>query len=73
MVTIRVCRKSTGKSVENKKVFVSFSSVMRGCAEEWTNSDGDANFNVDPGNGKVVVDGSIVMTGHLSGRIVVYI
>ena len=73
MVTIRVCRKGTGKSVENKKVFISFSSVMRGWAEEWTDSGGDANFNVDPGNGKVVIDGSTLMTGHLSGRIVVYI
>jgi hypothetical protein len=40
---------------------------------EWTNSDGEAHFDVKPGRDKVYVDGSKRHEGHLSGAFVVYI
>jgi hypothetical protein len=39
----------------------------------WTDSNGEAHFDVSPNHGKVFVDGSTEYEGHLSGRIVVYI
>jgi len=73
MVTVKICYERDGKSVKGKKVFVSFDGLLRGWAEEYTDSNGDANFDANPGIGKVMVDGRTVYDGKLSGRVVVYI
>ncbi len=58
MVTVRVFSKSSGKAIKGKKVSVSFDGLLRGMATEYTDSSGDAHFNVEPGSGKVYVDGT---------------
>jgi len=73
MVTVKVCYKQDGKPVKSKKVFVSFDGLLRGWAEEYTDSNGDANFDANPGTGKIMVDGKTIYDGKLSGRVVVYV
>jgi hypothetical protein len=75
MVTVKVVSKSSGDPVKDKKVALGISSIFSGGVTkgEWTNSDGEAHFDVKPSQGKVFVDGSTKHEGYLSGRIVVYI
>lgn len=75
MVTVRVIHQSSGKPVKGKKVALGISGVFSGGVTrgEWTDSHGEAHFDVKPNNGKVYVDGSKKYEGHLSGRVVVYI
>lgn len=75
MVTVKLISKGSGKAIKGKKVALGMehmfsTGVTRG---EWTNSDGEAHFDVKPGRGKVYVDGSNKHEGHLSGRVYVYI
>jgi len=75
MVTVKVVRKSSGESAKGKKVALGIDAVFSGGVTkgEWTDSNGEAHFDVKPNYGKVFVDGSKRFEGHLSGRIVVYI
>lgn len=71
MITVKVIHRSSGKPVKGKKVAL---KVPTGVTDgEWTNSEGEAHFDVKPNHGKVFVDGSSKHEGHLSGRVVVYI
>ncbi len=71
MVTVKVIRRSSGDAIKGKKVALSV--PMGVTSDQWTNSNGEAHFDVSPNHGKVFVDGSTEYEGHLSGRIVVYI
>lgn len=71
MVTVKVVRRSSGDSVKGKKVALKVPSGVT--SDQWTDSNGEAHFDVSPNHGKVFVDGSTEYEGHLSGRIVVYI
>lgn len=71
MVTVKVVRRSSGEPAKGKKVSLGMSTGVT--SGEWTDSSGDAHFDVTPNHGKVFVDGSKEHEGHLSGRIVVYI
>lgn len=74
MVSVKVCWRKSGKPAEGKKVSVSFDGLSRGItSNEYTNNNGEAHFNADPGSGKVFVDGSTVYNGRIEGQIVVYI
>lgn len=75
MVTVRVVSRSSGQPVKGKKVALGISAVLSGGVThgQWTDSNGDAHFDVKPGPGKVYVSGTKEYEGHLSGRIVVYI
>jgi uncharacterized protein YfaS (alpha-2-macroglobulin family) len=75
MVTVKVVSKSSGNPVEGKKVALGIDGLFSGGVTkgEWTDSDGEAHFDVRPARGKVYVDGSTKHEGHLSGRVVVYI
>lgn len=74
MVSVQVIRKSSGKPAEGKKMMVSFDGLSRGVAgNEYTNRNGEAHFDANPGNGKVIVDGSTVHKGRIEGRVVVYV
>jgi hypothetical protein len=74
MVTVKVIHKSSGKPIKGKKVSLGISGLSGGVTHgEWTNSDGEAHFDVKPNHGKVYVDGSKKHEGHLSGRVIVYI
>lgn len=71
MVTVRLVHRGSGKPAKGKKVALGMpNGVTHG---EWTNSDGEAHFDVKPNHGKVFVDGSRKHEGHLAGRIVVYV
>lgn len=75
MLTVKVVYKNSGKDAEGKKValYVSrfmASGVTRG---EWTDSRGEAHFDVDSCEGEIYVDGSTKYKGRISGRHVVYI
>ena len=69
--SVKVVRRSSEEPAKGKKVALGMSTgVTDG---EWTDSNGEAHFNVSPNHGKVFVDGSKEHEGHLSGKIVVYI
>lgn len=78
MVTVKVMSQSSGKPVSGKRVKLSFDSgplwIGGGLSrEERTDSQGEAHFDNDPGNGKVYVDGRTAHEGRLAGRVVVYV
>jgi len=75
MITVKVCYESSGKPAKDKKVSIGVDELFRGggAGSEWTDSDGEAHFDVEPCQGKVFVDGSTVHKGYLKGRIVVYV
>ena len=71
MITVKVIRRSSGKAAEGQKVALRINNaVTRG---EWTDSNGQAHFDVKPDYGKVFVAGSKVYEGYLSDLIVVNI
>ena len=75
MVTVRVVNQSSGKPAKGQKVALGISGLFTGgvTRSELTDSNGDAHFDIQPGHGKVYVNGSKAYEGHLSGRVVVYI
>jgi hypothetical protein len=74
MFTIRTISKSNGKPVQSAGVRVCFDGLFSGMTSNcYTDSNGDANFNNDPGTGIVYVNGTEVYRGQISGRINVYI
>ncbi|MBV6506221.1 MAG: hypothetical protein ILNGONEN_01793 [Syntrophorhabdaceae bacterium] len=74
MVTIKVAWESTGKPVKGSRVAIGLSGFSGGVTnEEYTDDNGEAHFDVDPGQGEVYVDGSKKFKGRVSGRIVIYI
>lgn len=75
MITVKVVSKSTGKPVKGKKVSVSFDGILSGGSskQEYTDTDGEAHFDNNPGKGRVYVDGSTKHEGHIAGRVVVYL
>lgn len=75
MVTVKVVYEKSGKPAEGKKVALYVSRFLASgvTSGEWTDSRGEAHFDIEPCSGKVYVDGSTKYDGHLSGRMVVYI
>ncbi len=60
--------------MKGKKVSLAFDSMLRGSTDsEYTDSEGEAHFDAENGDGKVFVDGSTKHKGKLAGRVVVYI
>ena len=75
MITIRVIHRASGKPVKGKKVALGTNGLLTGGVTrgEWTDTNGDAHFDLKPSQGKVYVNGRKEYEGHLSGRIVVYV
>jgi len=73
MVTVKVVSQSTGKPVKGRRVSISFAGLRGITSAEYTDSNGEAHFNADPGDGEVYVDGRTEYRGRISGRVVVYI
>jgi hypothetical protein len=75
MISVKVVSESSGKPVKGKKVSLGFDGLLTGgvTGPEYTDSEGEAHFNSDPGNGQVFVDGATKYRGRLAGRVVVYI
>ncbi len=74
MVTVKVLWRDTGKPAKGSRVAIGFDGFTRGVTgTEYTDSDGDAHFDAEPGTGEVYVDGNTKYRGHIAGRVVVYI
>jgi hypothetical protein len=75
MITVKVFYKSSGKPAEGRKVALYVSRFLAsGVTDtEWTDSNGEAHFDVESTDGEVYVDGSTKHKGRLAGRVVVYI
>lgn len=74
MITIKVVYSSSGKPAKSVRVSLGFSSLFRGVTDtEYTDDNGEAHFDNDPGDGAVYVNGSTEYEGDLRGRVVVYI
>jgi uncharacterized protein YfaS (alpha-2-macroglobulin family) len=73
MVTIQVFYKSSGNPVKNATVALGFGSFGGITSGQYTDSNGEAHFNVKPQHGKVYVNGATKKEGYLSGRVVVYV
>ena len=74
MITVRVCADGNSRPVRNVRVALNFDGLFRGKAsDEWTDGSGEAQFDCDIGQGKVLVSGQPVYRGQLAGRIVVYV
>jgi hypothetical protein len=75
MITVKVIHKSSGKPAEGRKVALYVSRFLAsGVTDtEWTDSNGEAHFDVESTDGEVYVDGSTKHKGRLAGRVIVYI
>ena len=74
MVSVQVAYRSTGKPASSVKVSIGFDGFSRGFSrDEYTDSDGFAHFDNEPGRGTIYVSGSRVHEGQSAGKTVVYI
>jgi len=75
MVTVKLVWQDTGKPAKDQKVAIGVDSLFSGgvTKSQYTNSEGEAHFDIDPCKGQVFVNGLTKHAGHLSGRVVVYI
>jgi hypothetical protein len=75
MVTVKVIYKSSGKPAKGRKVALYVSRFLASGVtdSEWTDSHGEAHFDVESTDGEVYVDGTTRHKGKLAGRVVVYI
>ena len=74
MITIKVVYSSSGKPAKGERVQIGFSALLRGMSDkEYTDENGEAHFDNDPGEGEVYVNGSTKYEGDLRGRVVVYL
>jgi hypothetical protein len=73
MITVRVVSRSSGKPLKDKKVALGIDALLSGGVThgKWTDSHGEAHFDVKPNYGKVFVSGSTEYKGYLSGTITV--
>jgi hypothetical protein len=74
MVTICLYNQSSGKPVPSKKVHMDFGGEFFGSfLDKYTDSRGEANFEISPRTGKVSVDNKERYKGYLNGKITVYV
>ena len=75
MVTIKVAWKATGRPVTYKGVSIAINGFWTGGVTDrvYTDSNGEANFDIDPCEGTVYVGGREVYNGKIAGRILVYL
>ena len=74
MFSVRLIGKGNGKPLKNEKIFVTHGFIVGGWKEEWTDSQGDAHFDVpNDANTEVKYKGKTLHKGKVSGRIVAYV
>ncbi len=76
MFSVKVHSTNSGKPCKGVRVAASFDrGLFSGgvTRDEYTNSDGEAHFDYDPGSGTIYVNGREVFRGRIEGRIVVYV
>ena len=71
MITVMVVHESSGKPASGRKVALSLSDGVT--SGHRTDGRGEAHFDKSPCSGGVFVDGAQEYTGHLKGRIVIYV
>nr|UXE44327.1 hypothetical protein Hi04_10k_c2089_00015 [uncultured bacterium] len=73
MFTIQVFSEATGRAVSGQKVGVSI-GAFDGVKYEYTDAHGQAHFDYPTqSDSEVYIDGKIVHSGQVGGRIVVYV
>ncbi|OLP19595.1 hypothetical protein BST81_04865 [Leptolyngbya sp. 'hensonii'] len=77
MITVKVIRKETGLPEKNHKVFIARSGPqtlgLRGSKVNWTNERGETQFDMEPCEGIVNVDGRNLHIGRIDSKVVIYI
>lgn len=75
MVTVKVIYKDDGEPAKDQKVAVGIDGFWSGgtSSDEWTDAEGEAHFDITPGEGKVWVGRDIAFKGNIAGRVIVYI
>ena len=74
MFSVKVVWKATGKPAKGRRVSVAFDGMFRGVTRDlYTDEDGNADFDYDPGRGTIFVDGTTAYQGRIEGRVVVYV
>lgn len=75
MVSIKVVWRDSGKPAKDQKVAIGINSFLSGGVTkgQYTNSDGEAHFDIDPCEGQVFINGSTKHEGTIKGRVVIYI
>ncbi len=75
MITVKVHYKSDGRPAKDRKVSLYVSRFLASGVTnaEYTDSNGEAHFDIESTDGEVYVDGMTKYKGRLAGRIVVYI
>jgi hypothetical protein len=74
MVSVKVCWQSSGKPASNQRVMLSFDAMTRGVSQSGiTDGQGNVDFDVSSGTGKIIVNGTTKHHGRLEGRVTVYI
>jgi hypothetical protein len=76
MITVKVISEYSGEPAKNQKValYLDYGILTDGVTSyEYTDTNGEVDFDYKPANGKVYVNGNTVHEGYLSGRVVVYI
>ena len=57
MITVKVIEKGSGKGARGQQVVLSYDGEQGTLVEQFTNRNGVAYFNAQPGSGKVLVNG----------------
>ena len=74
MFSVKVIWKRTGKPAKGMKVSAAFDGLARGVtSDQFTDKDGNADFDYDPGQGTIFVIGKTAFKGLIEGRVVVYV
>lgn len=75
MVTVKVVHQNSGKPAEGKRVVLYVSRFMASGVtdNEYTDSNGEAHFDIESTDGEIYVDGLTKHKGRLAGRMVIYI
>lgn len=75
MITVQVFYESNGKPAKSQKVSLFFNGLFTGGSSDtvYTDSNGEAHFTNDNGEGEVYVNSKVKHKGRLAGRIVLYI
>ncbi len=72
MITVKVYYESSDEPAVGKIVSLGVEELS-GADSQFTDIDGEANFNIEPCEGMVFINGSIAYKGYLEERIVVYV
>ena len=75
MITIKVIDEDTMRPVEDAEVGIIIDEFFRmgSPSNEYTDANGEADMDTEPGRGRVFVDGSEVYNGYISSFQRVYI